>query len=437
MSPFKGRVDITIKMGKLFRLTAPLDDVAPFYIPAIKGTLSRQFTHLTRLVRTQAPSDHPRTSFQSLRLSGFFSQRRISALILNFVDDSLYHRDIAESQSRLARDRESLDRAIDKLTVFTELVESLSGVSKVGATAVKATLDGIARSRHELEKIFEDDTRRLSELWNDALDIFLRGVCRQFDIELEAGTVFLRHEAKILLESFPKSSAVSRPGRPVPIPDNSLRRAAESTSNRVCADGHAVVADRSTFNMEDDTSVNPPIGSSDNGWGCKRRRVASDDQKYTEAYSETKYSSMSGDVLGKMQQQLDDQCKQINALMARNEVLEKAVQVHSVHVGDGGPQMPRAGIIGHEDFVAMGQRVKCEILASISPTLEDFKRVNERVEGRLDTLMDDMNRLYRNRTFSTDHSIGSQPSRASGRYERKSRPEGQTTSTPSSRTRMP
>lgn len=157
----------------------------------------------------------------------------------------------------------------------------------------KLTLDTITQTQQEINAKYEDDARCLSELWADVMHIFLRTVCRQFDIELESGTDFLRQETHTLVRSLRKQAESYRQ----PFNSHNGQRLGISTT--------AKASGASTVN---------PVGQSDNGWGCKRRRISTldgDERDYT-------IKSMNPDV-AELQQRLDAQENKINALIFKNE----------------------------------------------------------------------------------------------------------------------
>ena len=190
------------------------------------------------------------------------------------------------------------------------------------------TLDAIIKNRRELELRLEEDTRHLSELWDDVFSVFLRAVCRQIDNELEASTDFLRQETCMLLKSFPKNPGSLR-NSTLDVPDNPPHSQSR-TRDSLAAGGsdERMIAGKNTSDTrgtckEEEGSVNPPIGLSDNGWGRKRRRVSLERAAEDTTEFDSEAQPNLRDVILRMQQQLDEQGDKIRSLIEQNQAVSK------------------------------------------------------------------------------------------------------------------
>ncbi|KAF8514078.1 hypothetical protein JB92DRAFT_176276 [Gautieria morchelliformis] len=307
--------------------------------------------------------------------------------------------DIAKLQAKITQDKEKLDQAIDKLATFQELSHSLSKVSMASAAAVNPTLDAITKSRHELEEILDEDTRQLSDLWDDVFKVFLRAVCRQFNSELEASTEFLRKEARKLMDSFPKKPDSSSPNNPPP--SRTCDSLTVGGSDQRLNTAKNTSDTNSTFKGEEEP-VNPPIGLSDNGWGRrKRRRVSSESaEDDTECADGAAHLNLR-DIVAKMQQQLDEQGDRIRSLTEQNHTLRQAnySNTNQAAVRNGTqslPSSPPQGIspqFTSDLFPHIRRTLQSDILTFLSPALENQKQVNKYWEMRLNALEEELRNI--------------------------------------------
>jgi hypothetical protein len=195
-------------------------------------------------------------------------------------------------------------------------------------------LDAIIKKRHELEARLEEDTRQLSELWEDVFNVFLRAICRQFDNELEAGTDFLRQEARTLMKSFPKNSDTSRLSSTSSAPDSSVSRT--SNSAVMGGSGERINPRQITSNTkgaskaeeEPRSPTNPPVGLSDDGWNRKRRRVFSDGAEDSTWSTDGVDHHSLRNIITRMQQQLNEQGDQIILLRQQNQTVSTAEDLY-------------------------------------------------------------------------------------------------------------
>ncbi|KAF8582668.1 hypothetical protein K439DRAFT_1618095 [Ramaria rubella] len=223
-------------------------------------------------------------------------------------------------QSKITQDKEELTRAVEKLAAYRELLESLSTISVTSATAVRHTLDVITKARDHLEVKLQEDTKQLSGLWDEVFSVFLRAICRQFDNELEAGTDFLRHEARMLMKSFPKHFGIQSLTPNIQENRSHLHHRSQVSGG---PDNYGVTntivdGKKSASKFEDEEfAVNPPIGSSDNGWGHKRRRISSSSTEEDTNADGSAWLNLK-EVIVKMQRQLDNQDDKIKVLTSQN-----------------------------------------------------------------------------------------------------------------------
>jgi len=163
---------------------------------------------------------------------------------------------------------------------------------------------------------YERDARNLAESWEDALHIFLRAICRQFDLEIESGTDFLRQETRTLLSSLrSQPGSQCSPSRNADqTPSANQQLSSESNSLRETERG----TKRNAAKMDDEDigsseGVNPPIGFSDNGWVRKKPRLT------TPVQNDTEYTNENGrGIVVKLQQRLELQEEKIGFLMSEN-----------------------------------------------------------------------------------------------------------------------
>lgn len=185
-------------------------------------------------------------------------------------------------------------------------------------------MDAIINTKHELELTLENDTKQLSDLWDDVFDIFLRAICRQIDNEVEAGTDFLREEARKLVKLFPKYSdsfqhstlnAVDNPGLLRPLVMSGSNEGTDTRRNTCDTKGSSEEL------AVQEESVNPPIGLSDNGWGRKRRRVSPDGAEDNTEYEDVAPHRNLADTITRMQKQLDEQGDNIKSLIEQSQAV--------------------------------------------------------------------------------------------------------------------
>lgn len=188
-------------------------------------------------------------------------------------------------------------------------------------------MDAIIKTRHELEHRLEENSRQLSDLWDDIFEVFLRAICRQFDNEMEVGTDFLRQEARTLVKLFPKTTETMHDSTlsalDNPIPSRTWHSSVMSGPDERVNTGGKASHTKSTFKEGDGDGeyVNPPIGLSDNGWGRKRCRVSSDNPGDDTDYIDCAPHGNLRDTITRMQQQLDEQGEKIKSLIKQNQAV--------------------------------------------------------------------------------------------------------------------
>ncbi|KIJ44374.1 hypothetical protein M422DRAFT_252382 [Sphaerobolus stellatus SS14] len=215
--------------------------------------------------------------------------------------------DIAKAQMRLTQDKDKIDKNTEKLAAFKELSKTLSKFATLNTSAINPTLDAIVKTQQDLKLKYEEDTKHLSELWDDALHIFLRAICHQFDLEIESGTDYLRQEVRILFKSLKSQSESQRQPTSVPLDSPSLPKV-------------------DSEDIGDSSGVNPPIGLSDNGWSRKRPRRDSSTQSENEEEAARDTNATAKEIIVKLQARLDNQEKRIDALVAQSQKLEILIQ---------------------------------------------------------------------------------------------------------------
>ncbi|GJJ12401.1 hypothetical protein Clacol_006643 [Clathrus columnatus] len=109
--------------------------------------------------------------------------------------------DISRHQCELSRTEQNLKCNREKLKKFEELTESLRS-SMALTIGVAPVLESIRKERYSLEVKIEQDIRRLTEAWEEALNLFIRAIYQQFDKEIEVSRESLRQEARVLFNSF-------------------------------------------------------------------------------------------------------------------------------------------------------------------------------------------------------------------------------------------
>lgn len=139
--------------------------------------------------------------------------------------------------------------------------------------------------RRSLEMRIEQDTKKLTDAWEEALNIFLRAICEQFDKEVEAGTEFLYQEARVFF--------------------NSLSKTCMAPSQKSASSPSKLTNSLSRRPNPDETS------------GQSLTRTACFHNRYNTHCQSIDFR----DTLSRMQEQLDRQSEKIKYLLHQNELV--------------------------------------------------------------------------------------------------------------------